>query len=232
MSKDQDFSIEQLNAYIDDELDSEERSQLFKASVQSSEFANHLCQLRNVNELVNIAYKDIPEQKQEHRQSFNKQFSLRQALVASVLILIGLGAGIISNQSFLQGSSNKPAAIVDAVQTENYILHVANGDQQQMLAVLRKARQLLEQAEGKQPNIEIVANEHGLNLLRSDITPYAEEISALADKNIAFYACARAIERLEEKGVNVQLVPEANTRYTALDRVVLRMQEGWKYLKI
>jgi hypothetical protein len=30
----------------------------------------------------------------------------------------------------------------------------------------------------------------------------------------------------------VQLVPEANTHYSALDRVVLRMQQGWTYEKI
>ena len=47
-----------------------------------------------------------------------------------------------------------------------------------------------------------------------------------------FFACSRAIERLERQGISVRLVPEANTRYTALDRVVLRLQDGWAYEKI
>jgi len=32
--------------------------------------------------------------------------------------------------------------------------------------------------------------------------------------------------------VAVQLVPQAIADYTALDRVVIRMQEGWHYEKI
>jgi len=47
-----------------------------------------------------------------------------------------------------------------------------------------------------------------------------------------FYACSKTIQRLEEKGVVVTLVPEAIAGYTALDRVVLRMQDGWEYIKI
>ena len=80
--------------------------------------------------------------------------------------------------------------------------------------------------------MEIVANEGGLNLLRSDTTPYAQRIRQLAEKDVLFFACSKAIERLEERGINVRLVPEAKTRYSALDRVVLRMQQGWTYEKI
>ena len=47
-----------------------------------------------------------------------------------------------------------------------------------------------------------------------------------------FYACSKAIERLEEKGVDVRLVPEAIPGFTALDRVVERMQDDWQYIKL
>jgi intracellular sulfur oxidation DsrE/DsrF family protein len=80
--------------------------------------------------------------------------------------------------------------------------------------------------------VEIVANEGGLDLLRSDVTPFADQIRVLAEQDVLFFACSRAIERLEERGVKVRLVPEADTRYSALDRVVLRMQQGWTYEKI
>jgi intracellular sulfur oxidation DsrE/DsrF family protein len=98
---------------------------------------------------------------------------------------------------------------------------------------LQKARELLSSAEpGKPRRVEVVANEQGLNLLRSDITPFSEEIRALANEDVIFYACSKAIERLEEKGVEVRLVPEAVSNYTALDRVVSRMKDGWQYVKI
>jgi hypothetical protein len=50
--------------------------------------------------------------------------------------------------------------------------------------------------------------------------------------NVVFYACSKTIQRLEEKGVRVELVPYTNPNYTALDRVVTRMQAGWKYEKL
>jgi intracellular sulfur oxidation DsrE/DsrF family protein len=102
-----------------------------------------------------------------------------------------------------------------------------------MKRALQKAEELLSTARPGYPRqVEVVANERGIDLLRSDITPFSAEISALANRNVIFYACSKAIERLEEKGVNVQLVPEAIPGYTALDRVVIRMKDGWQYIKI
>ena len=102
-----------------------------------------------------------------------------------------------------------------------------------MLAALQHAEQLLEEAgEDEVRQVEIIANERGIDLLRSDITPYIREISTLQDRDVVFYACSRTIERLEQQGVQVLLVPHTNAEYTALDRVVTRMQEGWVYEKI
>lgn len=72
----------------------------------------------------------------------------------------------------------------------------------------------------------------GLDLLRSDVTPFAADIAELQAHDVVFHACSRTIERLEEEGVNVMLVPDTRKDYTALDRVVMRMQEGCKYEKI
>ena len=102
-----------------------------------------------------------------------------------------------------------------------------------MEAALTRARFLMNDPDAPdERRVEIVANENGLDLLRSDVTPFASEIRALAEQDVLFFACARAIERLEQEGINVWLVPEAERRYSALDRVVLRMNEGWVYEKI
>ena len=158
-------------------------------------------------------------------------------MVASVLILLGVTSGIFLQRyldSASQSSALSGAAGNQAVATsENFILHVISGEPDQMKRALQKTRELLDAAEpGQYRQVEIVANEKGLNLLRSDITPYSDEISALSDESVIFYACAKAIERLEEKGINVQLVPEAIPGFTALDRVVIRMKDGWNYIKI
>ena len=102
-----------------------------------------------------------------------------------------------------------------------------------MKAALQEAQQLIVSAgPGSSRQIDIIANEKGLDLLRSDVTLFADEISALSGESVMFYACSKAIERLEERGVEVLLVPEAIPGFTALDRVVVRMKDGWQYVKI
>ena len=102
-----------------------------------------------------------------------------------------------------------------------------------MAAALQRAETLLASApDDGVRQVEIVANEQGIDLLRSDVTQFAVEISLLQANDVMFYACSKTIQRLEENGVEVQLVPHAISDYTALDRVVMRMQEGWHYEKI
>jgi intracellular sulfur oxidation DsrE/DsrF family protein len=119
------------------------------------------------------------------------------------------------------------------VAPENYLLHVVSGEPEQMHAALEQARFLLDASgEGQVGHVEIVANERGIDLLRSDVTPFASEIAELQARDVVFYACSGTIERLQQAGIDVVLVPNARRQYTAIDRVVTRMQQGWKYEKI
>ena len=156
------------------------------------------------------------------------------ALVAGILLSVGAAAGFLGQSLVKPATDAAPEAAAQASeQSENYLLHVVSGDPEQMQSALAHARYLLDSTdEGQIRRVEIVANERGLDLLRSDVTPFAEEIRALQKNDVVFYACARSIQRLEESGVKVILVPYIRQDYTALDRVVMRMQDGWKYEKI
>lgn len=237
MNKDENISEEQLNAFLDGELESEEISCVFDKAEQSAELDQHLCRQRKLKELVKHAYRDVPEPKRLSpvRRMPNSLFGV--SLVASVLLVLGAAAGLfmhgfMDRDSLPEGFSatdNPQAAIV----AENYILHVSSGDPQQMKRALQMAKTLLSSARpGVARQVEVVANEQGLDLLRSDVSNFTNEISYLAGQNVVFYACSKTIQRLEERGVVVKLVPEAIPGYTALDRVVLRMNDGWEYIKI
>jgi intracellular sulfur oxidation DsrE/DsrF family protein len=237
MKKDHHVSEEQLNAFVDGELESEETNTFFNEAEQSAELDQRLCQQRKLKELVKHAYREVPEPRQPSsvRRLPNSMFGL--ALVASVLLVTGAIAGLFLHGYFEHGSINggyaavsnsKPAAI-----TGNYIIHVSSGDSDKMELALQKAQAMLSSAgPGALRRVEVVANEKGLDLLRSDVTRFKDEISYLASEQVVFYACSKTIQRLQEKGVDVRLVPEAVQGFTALDRVVLRMHEGWQYIKI
>jgi intracellular sulfur oxidation DsrE/DsrF family protein len=237
MKKDEHFSEEQLNALVDGELDPEEKSRLYSESERSAELDQRLCQQRKIKELVKHAYEEVPRPRRFAGAPLAQAGLFGRSLVAGALLVLGLTIGFLAERYVGEVRSNGPLPINPVVATgsgtDNYILHVASGLPEDMYAALRKARALLDSAEeGQFPQVEIVANERGLDLLRSDVTPYADEIASLQASDVVFYACSRTIERLEEKGVKVHLLPRTNQDYTALDRVVLRMKDHWKYLKI
>jgi intracellular sulfur oxidation DsrE/DsrF family protein len=235
MNKDEHISEEQLNAFVDGELDAEERSRLFDEAEQSAELDQRLCQQRKIKELVKHAYRDVPEPRRRLTGHRTRSSMLGLATAASMLLILGITAGQLLPRFFDQdlrpgGLAANAQAVTDM---ENYILHVVSGEPKQMKLALQQARELLDSAGSDKPRkVEIVANEQGLDLLRSDVTMFSDEIRALAHENVMFYACSKAIERLEEKGIEVRLVPEAIPGYTALDRVVERLQGGWQYIKL
>ena len=237
MNKDEHISEEQLNAFVDGELDSEERSCLFNEAEHSAELDQRLCQQRKIKELVKHAYRDIPEPRRRLTGRPIPRSMLGLAMVATVLLVLGFTTGLFTH-SYLGQSARPDTFAADtgtqaAILAENYLLHVASGEPEKMKLALQRAQELLDSAEPGHPRrVEVVANERGLDLLRSDVTLFSDEIRALSHENVMFYACSKAIERLEEKGIEVRLVPEAIPGFTALDRVVERMQDGWQYIKL
>ena len=237
MKEDENISEEQLNAFVDGELESEEISGVFDEAEHSAELDQRLCRQRKLKELVKYAYRDVPEPKRRSPVGRMPNSTLGMAMVASVLLVLGAVAGLFlhgyidrnPHPGEMAATDNGQAVIV----AENYIVHVASGDPRQMKRALQKVKALLSSAgPGVVRQVEVVANEQGLDLLRSDVSEFTNEISYLASERVIFYACSKSIQRLEEKGIVVTLVPEAIPGFTALDRVVLRMQDGWEYIKI
>jgi intracellular sulfur oxidation DsrE/DsrF family protein len=237
MKKDDIISDEQVSAFTDGELDAEEENRIFGLCDESPELDARLCQQRKLKEMVQHAYRDVPQATRPSAQSGSHGPVLGFAAAAMILLATGIAIGwFTSFQLAPENSAIRVAGSTDAApaaQSETYLLHVTKSDRQHMQEALRRASELMSgPGVTDARRVEIVANEGGLNLLRSDVTPFAAEIRSLAEQNVLFFACTRAIERLEEKGIQVKLLPEANTDYSALDRVVLRMQQGWEYIKI
>ena len=237
MNKDDKISEEQLNAFLDGELESEERSCLFNEAELSTELDQRLCQQRKLKELVKHAYREVPAPRRLLAGRHTRTGLVGLAMAASLLLVLGVTTGVFLrgylDPAPLPGGNAAVTSPQSVAAMENYILHVISGEPGQMKLALQKAEELLSAARPGSPRqVEVVANEKGLNLLRSDVTQFSEEISALASEKVIFYACSKAIQRLEEKGIEVLLVPEAIPGYTALDRVVIRMKDGWQYIKI
>jgi intracellular sulfur oxidation DsrE/DsrF family protein len=230
MKKDEIISEEQLSAFTDRELDAEEEDRIFKLAEQDSELDARLCQQRKLKELVQHAYRDVEPRKSPVR-NLPRRSLLGLAAAAMAVLFVGATAGWLGARA-LDGGAAASAAPAPGT-AGHWLLHVSSSDRVHMEQALNRADEIMtQQGTTADRRVEIVANEGGLNLLRSDVTPFGDRIRALADQDVLFFACSRAIKRLEQQGVHVRLVPEANARYSALDRVALRLQEGWNYEKI
>ena len=83
--------------------------------------------------------------------------------------------------------------------------------------------------------IEILTNGGGLMLVEESAAPYTQRVQALAKQydNLGLIACQRALDTLKkDKGIELDLVPEASVVESAMNQVIKRQQEGWAYIRI
>lgn len=222
-----DISDEQLNAFIDDELDATDRERLLAAVAVDGGLAQRACAMRLIKEQVRHAYAEPPA-------TSSRQQPVRpwRALAMTLMLAGAVLAGWIARDQAGVGND----AIARKPDTGHVMLHLAAWDEQRARIALDDAEGLLRTAResGRPIELELVANAGGLDLLRAGISPHADRIARLrADyANLQFVACGQTVERLRERGIEVRLLPGTRVASSALDQIVLRMSQGWSYVRI
>jgi intracellular sulfur oxidation DsrE/DsrF family protein len=240
------FSDEYLNAYIDDQLTDGERGCLLDHLRQDQELAGRVCKLQKVRDMVQLAYHNVAA---EHgRSPMARSAASRRAwpaIAASVLLLVGAlgGWGIerISNHTpsllELAQTAQTGTRVASAQDEWRLMLHVDSGDPERLQVMLDETEQLLRTsaARHQKVRVEIMTNGAGLSLMEQSNAPYTRKLRALAQQydNLGLLACKRALDRLkEDKGIELDLVPEARVVDSAMHQVIRRQKEGWAYLRI
>ncbi len=246
MTKIYDISNELLNAYLDNELDSDERGEIMAALEVDTSLAKRLCELRSTKELTQFAYSISGPGKQVRAHwNFGKQYSA-MAIAATLFLSVGTVVGWLAHENMDVNyvrtneqqilSGNDIASLPLQAEQKKVILHVDTAEPDRLTAALDSAEELLLAASkgGNPLELEIIANAKGLDLLRVSTTDYAERISELSEKydNFSILACSRAIRRLEDMGIKVKLIPEAGIAPSALDQIINRLKQGWVYIKV
>ena len=240
-------SDEYLYAFLDNELAADEREQALRRLEVDGEFKAKVCELRSLKERVKGAYADLPPIASGSTSSRPGArplpHSWRQALVAGVMLVVGLAGGWLAHD----GSPNepvydriaglpdgyRPVALAGKVDPDKVVLHLDSNDPARLNTVLDLAEQLLDQR-GDRGQVEIVVNSYGLNLLRQETSPYRDRIGQMAarHRNLGFVACGQSIARLSREGVVVDLLPEVHVVKSAIGEILDRMQQGWVYVKV
>ena len=229
MNEVRDYSDEQLNAFVDNQLGAQECDEILAAIGRDAELGQRLCALRSAKELVRHAYGNVPAV----GRGRNRQLPIwGGALAASVALIVGVLAGWLGHHVAARGEIPRSMAALFAVEPARILIHLETARADQMDAALDLAEAYLAKAGNAQ--VEVITNNRGLELLRRDTTPYAARIAELKSHHarVGFIACGQTITRLQGAGVKVELVPEAAIARTAIEHVAGRVQQGWTYLKI
>lgn len=254
------FSREFLNAFVDDQLSPEDKSQAYPVLNQDEELNRYVCELRKVRDLVRLGYRN-PPQPAIARPMPRRGTWMRSAVAASALLALGLviGWGLHGVDIEFSPSSPQTAAPEPSRATPAYMLvqqtpvhdidamaragemkvlfHLNNKDPARMREVLDEAENMLKEAaaEDRQIRVTVITNGEGLALLRADKTPFADRIRDMYNTypGLVFAACQNTIDRLKrEQGIQAQLLPEAIVTDSGVAQIILLQQRGWAYIRV
>ena len=246
MKKIDQVSDELINSFVDEQLSPSEKSDLLEAINADEELSNKVCDAQRLKAMVSHAYQHTPQVRKADAYG-RGVLKYRDALVAGLALVMCASGGWYARswweQGDLQGGRQEVRYLQPAQLAANWsgqqkiVLHVGSSDPEKLKASLDQAEYLLNDSRksGRPLKMELVVSSGGLNLLRTGVTPYADRIKSMKQSygNLVFVACSQSINRLREKGVKVDLLPEATQASdSALEVVISRLKDGWTYVSI
>lgn len=226
MNRSRELSDERLSAFVDGELDADERETILAAVAADPELAHRLCELRATKELLRHAYDPLPRPGVRHRRDFSRWSG---ALAAGIMLVVGIAVGW---QGHRHVAPSLAIAQAGTAQPTHILIHLDSSTEERMEEALDIAEAYL--AKVGHAHVEVVVNNSGIDLLRQETSPYAQRIAALSSRHemLSFVACGYAISRYRSSGRTVTLLPSAQVAETAVAHIVDRVGTGWTYVKI
>ena len=250
-----ELSDERLNAFIDGELDTLEKTDIFEALNNNDGLRQQACELRQLSELFRHAYESPPGI-EKYRKSDTRRAGPWQRAAAAVL-LVGLGAtlGWFGHQPLQQPAADSMSAmywdehnafqntdlnqVTSGQHNKKVIVHLNTSSAARFEKALATAEQLMKTYSDSDmgAEIEVVANASAIKMLRTGYSPYADRVRELQDRylNLTFLACKDAMDHvreLEDLENDVTLLPDVDVTPSALEHILNRLSEGWVYLNV
>lgn len=250
------ISEERLNAFIDDELDAAEKSEVFEALSDDSSLSQQACELRQLSELVRHAYEKPPAIESYRRVETRRASPWGRAAAASLMLGLGVTLGWVAHQQPETAGATPDLhamywdehrafqntdlhTVADQQGPKRIIVHLNTSSVDKFEKALATAEQLLETygSSSQDSEIEVVANASAIRMLRTGYSPYSDRVRQLQERyfNLTFLACKDAIEHIQElEGPNsdVSLLPDVETTPSALEHILERLSEGWVYINV
>ena len=150
--------------------------------------------------------------------------------------LRGLESPVVAAAPVAAVAGYQAVSLMREADPNRVMLHLDSAAPDRMLAALDHAERLLDEAErqGRAMQLEILANSHGIELLRAGRSPHAARMARMKQRHASLHwvACGQSVARLRNDGEKVILLPATQTAPTAIGEIVTRLQQGWTYVRV
>ncbi len=227
-----------LDAFVDGQLDSAGCEAIITAMARDPAVRERVERLRRAKDLMRLGFASAQApSRREPLPGAPMTSRLSRALAASVAALaLGLAAGSLGYHYGRHLDRSELASLASSQQrdSDRIVLHISEANPIQFAAALSYADNFLRRHPAAHSRVEVIANAGGLDMMRSGLSPYEEQIGALlqAHPNVRFLACANAIANLRKQGIEPHLIDNVDTEKKAIDHIVARLQEGWSYVRV
>jgi len=241
------YSDEYVSAYVDGELDSEERARLLFDEQTDEELAQRINEARMLKEKIQLTYSEVSSRKYEKKSFSCTAFVSRHRTLAASLLLLSTMAAIfaytmnsnddlILAKQLIKNTQPIPAATISDVigDRERVVINISQYHPQDFGEAINNIEALLQSKDSKYFKVEIVASKQGLRALDTETSIHAARIGQLADSfdNLEVVACAKSLAKLASEGDPIQLMKSILITPSAAEQVAKRTSAGWLYLKI
>lgn len=227
-----------LELFVDGELDAAGSQLVIQAMDKDPEVRERVYRLRRAKDLMKLGFGHAQPQSKGTRE--DKQTAWRKhtvGLAASLAMLaIGMGAGLLGYLAGKQIDSDHNRIVASILNEESHrvILHISESNPVHFARALDYVKNFINEHEERRGEIAVVAHSTGIDLMRTGVSPYEDQVRKMIVEydNIHFIACANAIRTLQKKGIEPVIMRDVDTSKPAMDQIIEHVQDGWEYIKV
>jgi len=224
-----------LHAYVDGELDRQEKQRMLSRLENDERGRERLCELARTKHWVQAAFEEerAPTRALPGVRGCTGLCNTLRVAASLLVLMLAFGAGWLSHPAQAPGEqyaahdSTLPPA-------QHVILHVGVSNEARFDALLEKTRDILNKYSAQGVQVEVVTNGGGLDLVRTAASHHVADIQRLIARydNVHFIACSKGLKRLRAQGKDAHLIKGVQADEPAADHLIRRLTEGWTLIRL
>ena len=241
MSNNEHFSKEFIHAFVDDQLTTEDKAEMYKSIHSDEELSQQVCEIRKLRDLIKLGYAELPEPPVKNRALprsglMGLQLPIGSGIAAGIALLIGISIGGNTQLSTPANTQESTATTVAVTENQKVLFHVNSGETEDMRDALNEVEQLLRHytTTGQLAKVEVVTNGQAIAMLDADNSPFPDRIESMIRKhdNLTFVACQNSIEHQKtEQSLAMRMIPGTVVIDSGVAQIMRRQHQGWAYIQ-